>query len=234
MRRCFCLALVLFGCVAACEQQTVDDEIPTPDSKDVSATVPAPADERAEKEKPTTSDVTARGDDDNAKVDAPSATPGPLAGTPPDELHEVKKGLWRGAHPNRAGLEHVKSLGVKTILSLQQPDGSKIEGDVAEEVAQEQVDAKALGLEYISVPMSSWSDAATYDAAWTKVKPVLAKDGVYVHCQHGHDRTGLVIALERVFIEKKSPDEAHQEWKDLGHTSLLFRMDSYFDEKTDP
>lgn len=154
-------------------------------------------------------------------------------GTPPGELHEVKKGLWRGAHPDRAGLEHVKSLGVKTIVSLQQPDGSAIEGDKADEVAQEQEDAKALGLRYISVPMSSWSIGPTYDHDWDQVKPLLEKpDGVYVHCQHGHDRTGLIIALERVFVEGKSPEEAHDEWLALGHTPLLFMMDAYFGLKT--
>jgi hypothetical protein len=71
---------------------------------------------------------------------------------PPLEFHDVHDGLYRGAHPDRAGLEYVRSRGVTTILSLQIPDGSMIEGDKAAEVAEEQDAAKELGLRYVIRP----------------------------------------------------------------------------------
>lgn len=36
---------------------------------------------------------------------------------------------------------------------------------------------------------------------------------VYVHCTHGVDRTGLMVALYRVIVEHRLPDAAWSEWR---------------------
>jgi tyrosine-protein phosphatase SIW14 len=147
----------------------------------------------------------------------------------PPAFAAVKDGLYRGGHPDRAGLEYLQKLGVGKILSLQQPDGSIIEGDRAAEVAAEQADAAALGLEYVSIPMTSWASASAYDDAWSQIKPLLDRPaGLYVHCEHGKDRTGLVIALERVVLEGWSPEQAHDEMLAHGHSRFLVKLDAYF------
>jgi protein tyrosine/serine phosphatase len=82
--------------------------------------------------------------------------------------------------------------------------------------------------------MTSWSSKDTYEDAWGESRPILeGGGGIYVHCEHGHDRTGLVIALERVLPEHWSADQAHQEMMDLGHSRFLPRLDSFFWSKTD-
>jgi hypothetical protein len=153
-------------------------------------------------------------------------------GAPPN-FAQVKDGLYRGGHPDRAALEYLKGIGVTSILSLQEPEGSVIEGDKADEIAEERADAADLGLSYASVPMSSWSRSETYDQNWDDVRPMLDKpSGLFVHCEHGKDRTGLVIALERVAVEGWTPDAAHHEMVELGHSSLLVMIDRYFWSKT--
>jgi hypothetical protein len=171
--------------------------------------------------------------------DAPGATAGQAiestdpAAAPPG-FAQVKDGLYRGAHPDRGALAYLQKLGVTTILSLQQPAGSIIEGDKANEVEDEQAGAAELGLAYVSVPMTSWASADAYDDAWSQIRPMLdSPSGLYVHCEHGKDRTGLVIALERVFVEQWAPERAHDEMLALGHSSLLVKLDSYFWSKTE-
>ena len=150
-------------------------------------------------------------------------------GDAPPAFAQVKEGLYRGGHPDRAGLEYLQTLGVTKIVSLQQPEGSIVEGDRADEVAAEVADAAYLGLAYVSVPMTSWASASAYDDAWSQLRPLLeAPAGLYVHCQHGKDRTGLVIALERVLVEGWSPDRAHDEMLMMGHSRLLVKLDAYF------
>ena len=55
---------------------------------------------------------------------------------------------------------------------------------------------------------------------------------VFVHCMQGHDRTGLIIGLFRVFVEKWTPQAAHDEMMALGFTSILVSMNHYFEQKT--
>jgi protein-tyrosine phosphatase len=40
---------------------------------------------------------------------------------------------------------------------------------------------------------------------------------IYVHCLHGQDRTGYVIAAYRMLIQGWSFKRAYQEAKDMGH-----------------
>ncbi len=46
-------------------------------------------------------------------------------------------------------------------------------------------------------------------------------DPIYVHCEHGKDRTGLVIALYRMRADGWSQEQAAAEMKEMGHTGLL-------------
>ena len=47
---------------------------------------------------------------------------------------------------------------------------------------------------------------------------------IYVHCEHGKDRTGLVIALYRVRYDGWTPERAAAEMAAMGHTGHLDRF----------
>lgn len=53
---------------------------------------------------------------------------------------------------------------------------------------------------------------------------------VYLHCQHGKDRTGFVVAAYRMSEEGKSLREAKDELYEFGHSRLLFFWDRVLDQ----
>jgi len=127
---------------------------------------------------------------------------------------EVAPGLYRGGQPDADGVAWLKSLGVKTILNLRHYHGD-----------DEKRLAEAAGLAYHHVPLES-SDAPPAEklAAIMAILLDPAKRPLYVHCQHGVDRTGTVMAVYRMEREGWSNVEAfaemdhfgaHRIWQDL-------------------
>lgn len=112
--------------------------------------------------------------------------------------------MLRGAQPDgAAGMESLKKLGVKTILSVEEPDLNETEAAKAAGIAMRNV-----ATEYSGLP-----------------KPVIDKlvaayrdlDGTtYVHCHHGKHRGGAAVAVFRMTFEGFSSDEAISEMFELG------------------
>ncbi|MGZ3698399.1 MAG: tyrosine-protein phosphatase [Bdellovibrionota bacterium] len=100
----------------------------------------------------------------------------------------VDPGIYRSARPDEAALAAmVNQLELKTDLDLENAD---------DDVAQESVVAAALGIRFISKPMSAVFEPK--DQEIDEILAILADPANYpilVHCQHGQDRTGLVIGL---------------------------------------
>jgi protein tyrosine/serine phosphatase len=117
-------------------------------------------------------------------------------------LHKVTEGLYRGAQPSREGLANLAGMGVKTVINLR-----AFHGD----------DLKGLSLREIRVPMHAWNPESE-DVV--RVMKILSDDsgGPYlVHCQHGADRTGMIIAVYRMVIQGWPRDEAIREMTDGGY-----------------
>jgi len=45
---------------------------------------------------------------------------------------------------------------------------------------------------------------------------------VLIHCAHGKDRTGMMVALYRIRYQKWPPEKAYEEMESLGHNAWLF------------
>jgi protein tyrosine phosphatase (PTP) superfamily phosphohydrolase (DUF442 family) len=134
-------------------------------------------------------------------------------------LARVDKGLWRSYQPRRRGFEQLKKLGVKTVVSLRmtRSDRKYLEG---------------LGLRYRRIPITPWKANEARLLEVLKIITDPRNQPVHVHCKHGADRTGLVIALYRVVVQGWSKDRAlrelsrfgfHSVWKNLKRT--LERID---------
>jgi protein tyrosine phosphatase (PTP) superfamily phosphohydrolase (DUF442 family) len=112
--------------------------------------------------------------------------------------------LMRGSQPQGVeGMESLKKLGVKTIISVEEPN-------------QEELDAaKAAGLTVVNVPTE-------YNGLPDKViQELLAayrnlKGTAYVHCHHGKHRGGAAAAIYRMTYEGVSQLESTQEMAELG------------------
>jgi protein tyrosine/serine phosphatase len=120
-------------------------------------------------------------------------------------LRQVTPTLFRGSAPTPKDVEWLKkSLGIRKIVSLDQESGDKID----------QV-AKKLGLQQIKMYITDHISLA--QALHHNLKKLLLQDGpTFIHCKHGKDRTGLIVALLECKYLGVSPQYALQEAKSLG------------------
>jgi tyrosine-protein phosphatase SIW14 len=105
----------------------------------------------------------------------------------PDRFSQVTKNLYRGGCPSAKDLLFLRSLGIKKIVSLDDECGHSIE-PICEE----------LGLQHIIWGLGDGNDPKV--AALKKIIPTLTHNGpTYIHCFHGKDRTGMAVAMYRVY-----------------------------------
>jgi protein tyrosine/serine phosphatase len=152
------------------------------------------------------------------------------ASSPITNFHVVRKGLWRGAHPDAAGVAYLKKQGVRTIINLEATGLFESSG---KDIDAERAEAEKLGIKFVYKPTSSF--LPVNGKQMDSVLAILAdktQQPVYVHCKHGEDRTGLVIGLERVEQEKWAPKDAYQEMLDLHFHKILVALNHYFEERT--
>jgi tyrosine-protein phosphatase SIW14 len=144
----------------------------------------------------------------------------------PPNLHYVGGGLWRSGQPaTRAQWASVQKLGVSTVVKL------NYDSEGSDKVASE------LGMTVVKLPLEPAGDSNPIEALGNVLKPVdssrlvlignvLAtaspEHRVLVHCTHGQDRTGLVVARYRVMQEGWSAAQAEGEMLRLGfHPELI-------------
>ena len=119
-----------------------------------------------------------------------------LAGCP--NLHKVSDTLYRGAQPTKEGFENLKKLGIKTVVNLRDHH--------SDEALLQRV-----GLHYVSIPMDTLDikTQTVVDFLRVAVDPNAAP--VFVHCQHGADRTGTMVAAYRMVVQDWNQDRAIRE-----------------------
>ncbi len=136
----------------------------------------------------------------------------------------VSPGIYRSKRPTQADLAALKAAGVKYILDLENDSGV---------IATEAGWAKSLGMTFVSEQMSGfWYPN---DSQVNRIEAWLADPThrpVLVHCQHGEDRTGLIIGLYRVFHQGFSPAKAYAEMLANGFHKALFLLNHYYESKT--
>jgi protein tyrosine/serine phosphatase len=143
-------------------------------------------------------------------------------------VDKVSKGVFRGGRPTTEGLMFLASKGVKTIVNLQGgdygiPGITWFEpGEHPDSIAEEKALAEKLGIKFVNLPMYTFGRVnAQQESMINKAIEIMADaetHPVYVHCEHGVDRTGLVVALYRVIVEKRSIDEAYLDWQAHGRS----------------
>ncbi len=168
-----------------------------------------------------------------------------LPGLP--NLARVAPGIYRGGRPLLAegGAESLQQLHIAKVINLQGGDLTssmqkwtdwptlllRMEpGEALGAIVAEGEAMKKIGAEMIHTPLDSLDPIDAREAG--ELRQILdlldAADEahpIYVHCEHGKDRTGLVLALYRVRHDGWSPARAAAEMADLGHVG---RLDEYF------
>jgi protein tyrosine/serine phosphatase len=144
---------------------------------------------------------------------------------PIQDFSQVSSFLYRGARPTPEGLQALAAMQIKTDLDIE---------DDLDAIKTESVLARRLGIQFVSVPLSGFFEPS--DADMAKIFQVIQNPvnyPIYLHCKHGHDRTGLVVGLYRVFDEGWTPQQAYSEMLAHGFHPLLLGLNHYFKEKTE-
>jgi tyrosine-protein phosphatase SIW14 len=134
---------------------------------------------------------------------------------------KVNERLYRGAQPDAAAIENLKRLGIKTIINL------RLTNDVWQSEATQ---AQANGMLYTNVPMQAVGRPK--DEQIRKVLGLIESlpGPVFVHCEHGCDRTGTIIACFRIEHDQWSNERALEEAKRYGLSPLEWGMKSYIED----
>ncbi len=119
--------------------------------------------------------------------------------------HVIRPGLAAAGQPSPEGLAQLKALGFKTVINLR----TEKEGAKDEEAA-----VKALGLAYVSVPVTAETLSQADADAVGRVIDDPAAGPVLLHCATAN-RVGAVWAILRV-RQGKTLDEAEAEGRAVG------------------
>jgi len=119
-----------------------------------------------------------------------------LPGLP--NLHKVSKELYRGAQPTAEGMKQLEKLGIKTVINLRSLHSDRDE-------------MKGTALSYEHISMTTWNVEDKDVIRFLQIVTDSSRTPVFVHCQHGADRTGTMCAIYRIAVQDWSKDEAVEE-----------------------
>jgi protein tyrosine/serine phosphatase len=128
-------------------------------------------------------------------------------------LHQVSPTLYRGAQPTAAGMKNLERLGVKTVVNLRSFNSDRPE-------------LAGTKLRYQHLWVKAWHPEDKEVIRFLQLATNTNATPVFVHCQHGADRTGTMCAIYRVAVQGWTKDEAiaemtgggfgyHTVWKNL-------------------
>jgi protein tyrosine phosphatase (PTP) superfamily phosphohydrolase (DUF442 family) len=130
-------------------------------------------------------------------------------------LWRVEPDLYRSARPESAGFQELEKMGVKAVLDVESP--------------QDEAAAKGTKLKLYHVPMNAFGlrDESVLEAMRILSDP--ANRPIVIHCQHGADRTGAMMALYRIVVQGWTKADAIREMNAGGyhHSSWFSNLDRY-------
>ncbi len=139
-----------------------------------------------------------------------------VLGTHVENLYRVDPEIFRSAQPSAAGFRELEALGIKSILDVAGGDG-------------DDESSRGTKLKLFHVPMSAFGlrDDRVVEALRILIDP--KNRPLVIHCQHGADRTGAIVALYRVVAQGWSKEDAVREMDEGGfhHSSLFRNLDRY-------
>jgi tyrosine-protein phosphatase SIW14 len=134
-------------------------------------------------------------------------------------FHRVNEHLYRGGQPLPGGIQRITALKIKTVINLRGED---------EKSRVEEEEAKAAGVRYYSVPLPGFGRPS--DEQVEEVLEIINDPQnwpVFVHCHHGEDRTGTIIAIYRISHDGWTSEQAKKEAKSFGMSRFQFGMKDY-------
>ncbi|MDG6774911.1 tyrosine-protein phosphatase [Thiomicrorhabdus sp. ZW0627] len=142
-------------------------------------------------------------------------------------FHPLSKQAYRSNHPSPLFIKKLHNkYGVKTIISMRRADKTG-------QYMLEKEACDKYGINLINHPMSSRALPDVEQVLQAKTILEQAEYPILIHCKSGADRAGLMSVFYKLFIEKKSIEEAleqlsmkygHFRWAETG------KLDYFFDD----
>jgi protein tyrosine/serine phosphatase len=127
---------------------------------------------------------------------------------PISNFHQVSFRLYRGGQPNEKGFEALSEMAVKTVVSLRWRK---------QRVESEKLIVEKLGMRFISIPLNYWT--LPNEANVKQLLDIIddqTNHPIFIHCFHGADRTGVMVAMYRILRHDWSLQEAYKEMRSCG------------------
>lgn len=133
----------------------------------------------------------------------PEAWARPIIGTRLQNIYLVDKGIYRSEQPEKGDLDTIKSLGIKEVLNLREFHSDQ--DDLAD---------KSLFLHRVKLRTGSITEQQIIES----LRIIHNRRGpILIHCWHGSDRTGVIIAAYRIIFNDWSKSDALDEMVNGGY-----------------
>lgn len=143
-----------------------------------------------------------------------TATAPPVRGLPRNFGVVAEGKLYRGSQPDAGEIENLHRRGVRTIVKLNVA-GLDMERSATGE----------LGIRLIEIPLHARTVGTSRSCAEVERAYQAMTDPlnwpVYVHCDHGRDRTGFLVGLYRERVEGWAFPQVSDELARYGHDSRM-------------
>jgi protein-tyrosine phosphatase len=136
--------------------------------------------------------------------------------------YKVSENLYRGPFPDEQILETLASLGVTRLVTL---------CDESYEAAWIKEECVRLGFENIHIPLSPYCGPDDSEVGnFLRLLEQCRENPTYVHCIHGRDRTGTMLAIYRLrsgWTYEEAIEEMRHYGFFFGFSALLARVRAY-------
>lgn len=157
---------------------------------------------------------------------------------------EVTEGIFRGGKPTAEQISELRQFNIRTVINLQGGDlNNRLwapiirrwePGEIPESIQRERELVEEYGMNFLSIPVNSLKpftdkESRDVDVALEAMGDPDARP-IYIHCEYGRDRTGLLIALYKVKYMDWAPIDAYREWLRMGHSRVARVFTGSLDE----
>lgn len=131
----------------------------------------------------------------------------------------VDPGIYRGGQPTIEGWQYLKSIGVTNVIKLNERDESSDR------------QAIELGLKIFYHPINL-ADQAILKPNKADVFKAVSQitTNTYIHCEHGQDRTGLIVGIYRIQVNHWTKQKAYDEMLTHGFHKILHGLDDFWED----
>ncbi|MDH5392944.1 MAG: tyrosine-protein phosphatase [Gammaproteobacteria bacterium] len=149
----------------------------------------------------------------------PDTWAAPVIGTDQKNLYQINKGLFRSEQPEREDTDKLQALGIKEVLNLREFHSDKRE-----------FRKTTITLHHLKINTDNLNETDLINS----LRIIKNKKGpLLVHCWHGSDRTGTVVAAYRIIFDNWSKQQALDEMINGGygyHASLYQNLVTLINE----